>query len=185
MKHTLLTPVLVAGCLCALLPTGRAATELKIPNAGFEEQLNQWENQEDNGMSKVSAGAAHGGKVGLHVTDDSEERGSALYSQKISVNPGATYEVQFWGRVLSGSGIGVYLRFLGADGKSVSSSDEDKAAERTPVVNLDKNQGSWKLMSGQKTAPAGATSVVIFIHSYAKFMVTADVDDFVLSEVNK
>ena len=186
MKPSLTFTILLAvGTLC-VASMSSASDALTLHNPGFENQLNDWDNQEDGGMSKVTSEAAHGGKFGLRVTDDSDLAGSGLYSQKIPVSGGKTYQVQCWYRTLSGSGIGLYLRFLRADGKMIApTTEEDKAADRTPVAEADKNQGSWAQLSGKKTAPAEATMMVIYIHSYSKHKVMADFDDFAVTEVAK
>ena len=187
MKSKLLLSILVAvGTLRVAVVPVVAADALTLSNPGFENQLTDWDSQEDNGMSKVIAEAAHAGKFGLRVTDDSDTAGSSVISRRIPVTEGKTYQVQFFARVLSGEGIGVYLRFLKADGKPiVLTSDEEKTADQKPVVQVDKNQLSWLQFTGKKTAPNEAATAVIFIHSYSKHKVTADFDDFAVAEVAK
>lgn len=185
MKLKRLIPLLAA-VICTQVnpPSTIAADALTLSNPGFEKQLSDWETEETDVMSKAEAEAAHTGKAGLRVNDDSEQAGSSLTSQKIPVSAGKTYQVQFWSRVLSGYGVGVYLRFLKADGKPVvPGTEEERTAERTPAVDLDKNQLSWALTSGKRTAPADAVTMMIYIHSYSKHKVIADFDDFVISEV--
>ena len=185
MKSKLFLPSLLALSIFHLsLGVGAAADAITLSNPGFENQLDGWENQEDNGMSKAVTEAAHTGKFGLRVADDSEETGSAIYSQKIPVSAGKTYEVQFWARNVSGTGIGVYLRFVKADGRLiVPTSEDEKIADRNPVVEVNKTQTEWKQLSGKKVAPSEAVALMIYIHSYSKHKVIADFDDFSLSEV--
>ena len=187
MKSKLLLSILVAvGTLRASVVPGVAADALTLSNPGFENQLTGWDSQEDNGMSKVIAEAAHTGKFGLRVTDDSDTAGSSISSQRIPVTEGKTYQVQFYARVLSGDGIGVYLRFLKADGKQVApATEEEKTAGPKPAVQVDKNQLAWLQFTGTKTAPNEAVSMVIYIHSYSKHKVMADFDDFALTETTK
>ncbi|MEZ0216963.1 MAG: carbohydrate binding domain-containing protein, partial [Rariglobus sp.] len=145
------------------------------PNAGFESgNITGWSNAGDNGMSAVSTSAAHTGTCGVRVIDNSTTLSSSLQSQTFLVLPGVSYTVSFWDRVISGSGIGVYLVFLDANQNSISG---------TNLVNLQPTDTSWTQRSGTFVAPANAAYAYVRIHSFSANIVTADLDDLKFSTV--
>lgn len=153
---------------------------LALPNAGFEEKTASWINTNDHGMSVAVPEAARSGKLGLRVTDTSDTLGSSLASKRFPVSPGKAYEVRFQGRMVKGQGIGVYLRFNDAKGKALNSQELKNQVN----VVLQRGDTQWKQFSAKGTAPAPATQVDIWIHSFNKNSVTADFDDFVLVELD-
>lgn len=166
----------------ALLASVNAASAaekiLPVPNAGFEDKLTGWNAAGDNGMSAVVPEAAHGGKLGLRVTDASNKLGSSLATPRFPATPGKTYEVRFQGRSVQGEGIAVYLRFFDAKGDYLNT-PERKNQINVPVRRADT---AWKAFSKQGVAPAGAVQVEVWIHSFTANQVTADFDDIVLVE---
>ncbi|HSI12248.1 MAG TPA: carbohydrate binding domain-containing protein, partial [Chthoniobacter sp.] len=145
------------------------------PNAGFASgNITGWSNTGDNGMSAVTTSAAHTGTYGVRVNDNSTTLSSSLQSQTFLVLPGVSYTVSFWDRVISGSGIGVYLVFLDANQNSISG---------TNLVNLQSTDTSWTSRSGTFVAPANAAYAYLRIHSFSTSIVTADLDDLKFSTV--
>lgn len=163
----------------ALAATARAEKPLPIANGDFEQSLTGWVNTSDGGMSVASAAAAHTGKLGLRVTDSSDTLGSSLSTKRLPAVAGKSYEVRFAARVVSGAGIGVYLRFIDAKGKVLNS----QAQKNENIVALNRNDTEWKSRSVKGTAPAETATVEVWIHSYTKNTVTADFDDVVLVEL--
>lgn len=86
---------LLAGFALSLLATSASAAEkvIALPNAGFEEKTASWNATGDQGMSVAIPEAAHSGKLGLRVTDDSKTLGSSLAAPRFPVTPGKAYEV--------------------------------------------------------------------------------------------
>ena len=60
-----------------------------LPNPGFEEGEAHW-SLADHGMSKVAPEAAHSGRLGLRVADDSVRSGSSCRSAPVPAAPGKT-----------------------------------------------------------------------------------------------
>ncbi|MBN8215641.1 MAG: hypothetical protein J0L75_03325 [Spirochaetes bacterium] len=170
MKTWRLLPI-----LALLLAPLFADTSLPLPNPGFESGLSGWDNAGDNGMSLASPSAKESGAVGLRVTDASDRSGSSLTSAKFPAKPGATYRARCRARIVSGSGIAVYLFYLDAAGKLLNSGKNLK--------ELSSSTPGWQDVECAATAPAGSASVAVNIHSYGKAIVTADFDSFSLVEV--
>jgi hypothetical protein len=174
--HLLLASVLAT---LALAATARAEKPLSIANGNFEQSLTGWLATNDGGMSVASAAAAHAGKLGLRVTDASDTLGSSLATKRLPAVAGKSYEVRFAARVVTGAGIGVYLRFYDAKGKALNS----QAQKNENILALNRNDTEWKSRSVKGTAPADTATVEVWIHSYTKNTVTADFDDVVLVEL--
>jgi hypothetical protein len=164
--------------LCVAATT-RAGAPLPLANGGFEAQLTDWNVAADHGMSAASAEAARTGKAGLRVTDASDTLGSSLASKRFPATPGKTYEARFSGRVVSGAGIAVYVRFFDAKGAGLNSQEK----KNQNLKALGARDREWADHTVKGTAPDGATQVEVWIHSYSKNKVTADFDDVGLVEL--
>lgn len=142
----------------------------ELPNGGFETGLSQWDASGDNGMSVASGSAAHSGGQGLRVSDASTSLGSSLASARFPAQPGWTYQVRYWARQTSGSGIAVYLQFFDANLQQLASPLKQLPAEP-----------AWREYTLRADAPAGTAFVRVWLHSYAAAQVTADFDDLVFA----
>lgn len=171
-------PLLAAALFSTSLAVA-AEKSIPLPNPGFEEKTASWINTSDQGMSVAVPEAARSGQLGLRVTDSSDTLGSSLASKRFPVTPGKAYEVRFQGRMVKGQGIAVYLRFNDAAGKALNSQELKNQVN----VVLQRGDTQWKPFSAKGTAPATATQVDIWIHSFNKSTVTADFDDFELVEL--
>ena len=111
MKHFHILAMLLCGALAA-------ETALQLPNAGFEEKTPPWKL---NQFCRIIPEAAHTGKLGLRIEDDSDTDGASAFAPRINVAAGTTIVVRFWARsITSGSNTGIYIRFVDASGKSLN-----------------------------------------------------------------
>lgn len=179
MKTLLLIAVALSGL------TANAEQVLTIANPGFEQKLAEWDNQRDRGMSETTAEAAHDGTLGLRVTDSDPQAGSSLFSVPFKVTPGKIYQLRFWGRMVTGDGIGVYIAFYTADGKSLIALKEDETRYQLEPLSLPNKQKEWKEFLLRKTAPDTAVEGRIWIHSYISTQAMADFDAFHLVELSE
>jgi hypothetical protein len=151
--------------------------EIKIINPGFEEGLNAWNVvKADKGKSSLSREAAHSGEAGVEVNDDDTEGGSEVFSELIPIKPDTGYQVRFWAKLASGTGIGVYLLFYDAEQKLI-------ALPRSQPFSVPDDTDTWKQYVHEAIAPADAAFVAIRLHSYAASVVRAYVDDFEMVQV--
>ncbi len=156
------------GLLSAALAWGEASPVLLV-NPDFEKGDTGWNFAGDSSMSVLSGEAAHSGNQGLRVSDDSDKAGSSVASERFAVIPGTTYRLTFWGRTVSGGGLGVYVRYYDpSQAKPVSAEHAD----------LSSKQSAWKQFTLDTVAPPNATVAEIWIHSYGPGRVVADLDDF-------
>jgi len=169
----------IAGSLFVLMGAARAATELAFPSGDFEDPAGWKIGGRDGGMSTIAPEAARQGKVGLRVVDESGKAGSDCRSVPIPVTSGKTYELRFWGRNRSGSGIGVYLHFHDATGRTLNG--------RRPnliISSLPPEQQEWREFKLYGMAPGAASSASVWIHSYNASRVRAEYDDFRIFELS-
>ncbi|MDY7229321.1 carbohydrate binding domain-containing protein [Hyalangium rubrum] len=141
-----------------------------LPNPGFESGLAGWDMTSDNGMSLATSTAARSGGQGLRVTDASTSVGSSAYSPSYFVQPGRSYRLLFWSRVVSGnSGMGVYIKFHDANGAEITSATVNRTVPNSAT--------SWTQLQVNGVAPANAVTARIWLHSYGASVVTVDLDD--------
>lgn len=147
--------------------------------SGFENGLQDWIlGADDGGMSQAVTSAARTGNLGLRVTDISTQTGSSLFSPAFPILEERAYELEFWARSVGGSGMGVYLRYLDANGNFLPNQPFAGAHLTVPS-----GQTEWRRLTLCHMPPSTATDVVIWLHSYNGSKVTVDLDDFVLREV--
>lgn len=171
--HYFFHALLLAMCLFSAInldaqPNRRGA----LTNPGFEDGLLGWTREESPLiMSKVVDTAAHSGLMGLRIQDSSARVGSSLASARGFVRSGETVVVSFYGRLIEGDGIAVYLRFFDASGKYLN-----PAPVHHDLIEI--SSLKWTLLAVEAVAPVGATKFDVWIHSYNGKIVTAEVDDF-------
>lgn len=174
-------PIVLVSLLAGLASGAAARAEkvLPLPNGDFEAQLSDWNAANDHGMSAVAADAARAGKAGLRVTDTSDTLGSSLASKRFPSSSGKIYEVRFSGRLISGSGIAVYLRFYDVKGGFLNTPEK----KNQNLKALGAGDRDWANHALRGIAPEGATQVEVWIHSYSRNKVTAEFDNVVLVEL--
>lgn len=160
------------GALCLLAPSVPAQA---ILNGDFEQGLTDWSLREDRGMSEAVAEAARSGALGLRITDQNPAKGSSAESLPVEAIPGTTYAVSFWARTISGAGeVQVAMRFF---------DEKRKSLQKKPKSVTIKPSGQWQQFTVQSKAPEGSVAFVIWIHSLNADVVTLDLDDFTVREV--
>lgn len=164
-----------AGWLSLSISMGiaRAGTELVFPAGDLEDPAGWTIGKQDGGMTTIVPEAARQGKMGLRVVDASDKDGSDCRSAAIPVKGGETVELRFWGRNLSGSGIGVYLHFHDATGRTLNDQRPNQI-----ISSLPPEQREWGEFRLVGTAPTAAATASVWIHSYSASKVSAEYDDF-------
>jgi hypothetical protein len=164
-------PVPAASLQAATDNNNNTAATLPLPNPGFESGLDGWIVQENpSPMSAALPEAARTGKLGLRVTDNSETAGSSVATHRIPVEPGRAYRLTIHARLLSGDGVGVYLRFHDAKGKHLN--PWPKASDSAAIQSR-----AWRAVTVTAAPPSDAVSLDAWIHTYDGSKVTADFDD--------
>jgi hypothetical protein len=176
------TPARLSLLTCFMFTAGllTAAEPLTFPNSGFESGLESWnldKNDQAAGLSQIKPEAAHTGKAGLRVTQKEGDPGSWLQSARIPVADTQAYKLEFWSRVVSTSGIGVWVQFYDFDRKPIKPAAGDLSLQLLPDAS------DWTRQQLNFTPPAGTESFSVAVHGYSKRPVVADFDDFSVTPV--
>ena len=156
-----------------------AETVMDLKNGNFEKASEGWAHGK---MSTMTEQAAHGGKFGLRILDDSPTEGSSCRSDAMAVTAGRSYAVRFWARNPARRGaVGVYMQFF--DGRNnMLNKPQNHNEVILPVPNTN-NQ--WREYTLVGKAPEEAETLTIWIHSFNGATGQADFDDFKVSELSQ
>lgn len=153
-----------------------------LPNGDFELSTFGWD-LPANGLGSLSTEQAASGQASLKISDPDAKLGSNVTSAPMTARPAADYVLS--GKVfhVSGSGIGMYVKFYDATGKQLNQSDEK--GNIAPVGTLSGAAGQWvDFRYPFKTEP-GAATMRLWIHSYSNSIVEAYLDDLRVEEAGK
>jgi hypothetical protein len=185
MKRTLLLPAaLSVVAISSVAPFGHAQKQVPLPldpvtpvfrGGGFEESGTWTLGPGDNGMSVLSAERASSGVRSLKVTDNSETSGSDATGPRIPIEGAGFWTLS--GKVygISGNGLGIYVRVLDKDGKTLGAPDDFQTGAPTAPIN------QWNSFTLNVYTPEEAAFLEVWVHSYGAAKVTAYLDDFVLT----
>ncbi|MBC2603415.1 carbohydrate binding domain-containing protein [Puniceicoccus vermicola] len=149
---------------------------LPLKNPDFENNSEGWIIRDK--MSQVDPSAAKSGTLGLLVDDQDNQRGSDVRSEKISIQSGHSYQLDFDAKLIDGAGIAVYLQFYDAIGRRIQAKDNIEILRTITAKD-------WESHSLAATAPDNANSVDIWIHSFNGNLVKAAFDNFVLKPASR
>jgi peptidoglycan/xylan/chitin deacetylase (PgdA/CDA1 family) len=150
---------------------------MPLPNPGFEEELAGWTVGEKNApMSTVEAGAARSGKLGLRILDEDAALGSSVESAPLPVTAGQSYRLRFFAKTTAAeNGCAVNLWFRDSTGQRIP--------DPAPVI-ITPEATDWTEFSGDIVAPADATEVTVWIHSFSRNQGEWMVDDITLEDLS-
>jgi len=169
MRGLVLSATLMTAPLCA--------EPVPLANPGFENGQEGWKIK-DQGISQVEAEAAHTGKSGLRINDESPDLGSDVTCARFNTEPGKKVTVRCWARFIEGDGLGVYLRFYKGDGSCLNT-----AALHTEIkIVIPKDARDWRKFELSAPAPEDAIEGEIWIRSWSHAVLKADLDDFELEQ---
>ena len=147
--------------------------EVALPGGDFELGAQDWNLDQAQGTATMSEAAAHSGKAGLRIAATQDDEGAFIVGPRLPVDRSLSYQLTFRGRVISGAGTAVYLRFLDPSGKALQ---RDMAGVGTDRGN------AWTDYRINAIPPAEASPVEIIIQRPAHRPpgYTVDLDDFEL-----
>ncbi len=145
------------------------------PAAGLEDGTDGW--RFDDQMSTRSSEQAAAGRWSLKVVDTSTTAGSNVFLPPVPIDGLGVYRLSAQVYPVSGTGLGVYVQVLDAEGNLTVAGDAfQMSAPSTPT-------GQWVPFSLLVTAGARARALRVWIHSYNAAQVTAYLDDFAMTEL--
>ncbi|MBI2301363.1 MAG: heparinase II/III family protein [Armatimonadetes bacterium] len=172
-------PVTAATITCTIRPAELPAEQGLLRNGGFELGAFGWSIPND-GLAAVSNERAAEGGQALKITDRDKARGTNINSARMRAEAGKRYELRGQVYHVSGSGIGMYVHFLDAAGKSLNPHDEQ--GNEAPVGSLAGKAGEWATFAYPFEAPAGTVALQLWIHSYNGSEVEAYLDGLAVVE---
>lgn len=143
-------------------------------NGDFELGSSGW-SMPANSQGEISDEIAAVGERSLKIVDDSTERGSNVTSARMQIDGARSF---IWrGQVyhVSGSGIGMYVRFYDAAGVNITPADHRGWIDAIGVLVGD--IGQWVSFELPFNAPEEATSMELWIHSLNAALVVGYLDD--------
>jgi len=172
-------PVTAGAITLRITPLSPEGAGALLRNGGFEHIGWCWSIPED-GVAEVSGARAHTGERSLHIVDASKERGSDVTSARVPVEPAARYVLRGAVLPVSGSGIGMYVRFYDAEGRSLTKADEK--GNIAPLDTRPDTPGDWAGFEYPFETPPDAVALDVWIHSYSGAGVEAYLDDLGIAE---
>lgn len=153
-----------------------AAGAQVLENPGFESGAEAWKINEKEPVSSVVEEAAHEGKLGLHIVDESQTTGANVASQKFPVTAGQKVTLSFWARTGTESLLAVILIPYSANNKAIT----DENGKFPNSVFVKRKSGDWEHYEHEFAVPDEASAISLSIRSWTGSMGTADLDDFEL-----
>ncbi len=180
-SHLPRVALLSLGLFSTTLHAADSAPVNLIENGGFEDATSfAWRIvNTPHATATINEGAAHTGKRGLTIKDESAETIARAMSPNLPTAPGRVYALKFWARTHSyGTCGGISVRFLDATGATAG----DATASHAQATDT---QGGWQEFTLTATAPEGAATVAAWIHTYSRQEGVVDFDDIELREVTE
>lgn len=146
-----------------------------LRNGSFELETIGW-SLSDKGLSALSDEQAASGETSLKIADPDKKQGSSATSAMMPAAPGK-YVVRGKYYPVSGTGLGVYMRYYDDNRQSLNKTTGQKGFI-SPVGSLpEKKDKGWHEFAYPFEAPAGTTQMQIWLHSYTGSIVTLYLDD--------
>jgi len=170
----------IIAAACALLSLAGAPEPLdELADPSFEEVVEAtglpagWNAWTEPSAAAYSLADARSGVACAAILDESPEVSYGLRSDRVRVEPGATYRASAWTKILGGEkpGAAVYLEFwAGSQRIENYSKGISEAAE-------------WTQISVEHVAPEGAEAATVLIYAASTTVVHSLFDDAALERV--
>ncbi|MEN6549052.1 MAG: heparinase II/III family protein [Armatimonadia bacterium] len=171
-------PVTTASLKATITPIAPPTSGNLLVNGGFEQAAFGWE-LPANGQGEISTERAFEGKAALKIADDRTDNGSNLTSGRLPATGEKDYVLKGQVFHVSGSGIGMYMRFYDAAGNSLNPADDK--GNIAPVGSLTGPANQWTAFTYPFRTPAGTTNMRLWIHSFSATKVEAYLDNLEIS----
>ena len=129
------------------------AEAVDLPNGSFENGHEHWSSPEMSRMGVITNEKAHSGQYSLRIVDESTKDGSTFTSEPFAVEGNGMFRLSGWYYPISGSGCGLYLRQVDAEGKGVVDGNDSH------IFSLGGSQGEWLPFSVSVPLRKGAAKV--------------------------
>lgn len=175
-------PVTVATITVTVTPFedfGRDEAGGLLANGSFEYGTWGWELPRGC-LGAISDEQAASGTFSLKITDQAEDTGSNVSSARMAVEGTGRYVLRGKVHHVSGEGIGMYVRYLDAEGKLLNETDE--RGWLPALGSLAGPVGEWASFELPFETPAGTAAIQVWIHSFNAARVEAYLDDLSITK---
>lgn len=128
-----------------------------------------------NSLGEITDETAAVGERSLKITDESETAGSSVTSARLAVGGGSRWVLSGQVYHVSGSGVGMYMRYYDEAGNLLN--ERDERGWIGPLGSLEEAVGEWAPFEYAFQVPGSAASMDLWIHSYSAAQVVAYIDD--------
>lgn len=167
-------PVTEATLELRITPAADLESDGLLRNGSFEHRSRGWD-VAPGGMGSVSDEQAASGDFSLKIVDDDPQRGSNIASARIPVQGQGRFELRGQVHHVSGSGIGMYVKFSAADGRLLNPTSGP--GNLAPVTSLSGPAGQWTPFAVPFQTPPETAWMQVWIHSFNSAQVEAYLDD--------
>ena len=167
-------PAAAAAITLTIKPLSHDEAGPLLRNGGFEDGEWAWRIPK-KGMGSLSNEQASSGKTSLKIVDTSKKLGSNISSARVPIGGPGPYELR--GKVfkVSGSGVGMYVKYLDRDRKLLNRTDHRGWIDSVGTAAGSANE--WQAFAFRVTPPEGTAYLQVWIHSTTGAIVTAYLDD--------
>lgn len=150
-----------------------------LKNGGFEYGSFNWDIPGD-GLAQVSSEKAAEGTNSLKITDATTTGGSNVTSMPMPARGDASYTLSGQAFVVSGKGIGMYMKYYNDRGEQLNPIDGKGNIDSAGAIET--AAGKWESFSYKFKTPPGTTKMTIWIHSFTGSQVEAYLDALKVAE---
>ncbi|NCO37573.1 MAG: heparinase [Armatimonadetes bacterium CG_4_10_14_3_um_filter_66_18] len=171
-------PVTEASITVTITPLDLGGKGAGVRNGDFELGSWGWRIPND-GFSALSTEQAASGTTSLKITDADTTRGSTIDSARMPAKPGAKDELRGKYFGVSGDGVGMYVRFLDANGNALN---VDERGWLQALGGIGGSEKHWKPFVFPFAPPKETVNLQIWIHSANAALVEGYLDDLEIVE---
>lgn len=156
-----------------LIASDTPVRHIPVPDGDFETGAMKWNFESSRATATIAAGSGVAGSQGLRIESQGDDKEAFVSGPRIPVEAGIAYTLSWQGRMQSGTGTNVYLRFFDAGGAEIS--------RQEGRITTDKGF-QWDTYKLDAIPPEGAKEMEIFIQrpTWRPFPYVAEVDNFQL-----
>jgi hypothetical protein len=148
-----------------------------VRNGSFEEGDAGWKIP-GKGMATLSTAQAATGTTSLRIVDTTTETGSDVLSNRMRLEPDTEYELRGKAYLVSGEGVGVYVRLYGRRDQLLQKTSEERQQSYQHVTP--DRQGEWQPFTIRFRTMPGTRYGRIWLHSMSAEVTETYLDDLEL-----
>lgn len=157
------------------VPFSLLGEDVPVPNGDFEAGPTGWDFSSSKDTASITSGSGVVGTQGLRIESSGDDTGAFVASERLAVEPGVAYTLAWQGRVVSGTGTNVYLRFFDSSGAEILREEGRITTDRG---------FQWEIGTLRAVPPAGATQMDVIVQRppWRPSKYCVEIDNFTLTK---